>query len=45
MDKILRIAVIGTGGMGTNHVKWWAQNPRAEVGTTGQTPVPDGVAG
>ena len=31
MDKQLRIAVIGTGGMGSNHVKWWAQNPRAEV--------------
>ena len=31
MEKKLRIAVIGTGGMGTNHVRWWAENPRAEV--------------
>ena len=31
MEKVLRIAVIGTGGMGTNHVCWWAQDPRAKV--------------
>ena len=31
MEKKLRIAVIGTGGMGINHVRWWAENPRAEV--------------
>ncbi len=31
MEKKLRIAVIGTGGMGSNHVRWWAQNPRAEI--------------
>ena len=31
MEKILRIAVVGTGGMGSAHVKWWSQNPRACV--------------
>lgn len=31
MDQKLRIAIIGTGGMGSFHVKIWAENPRAEV--------------
>ena len=31
MEKKLRVAVIGTGGMGSSHVRWWSQNPRAEI--------------
>ena len=31
MEKKLRVAVIGTGGMGSFHVKWWSQNERAEI--------------
>jgi len=31
MEKKLRIALVGIGGMGNAHSKIWAENPRAEV--------------
>ena len=31
MEGKLRIAVIGTGGMGRGHIRGWSQNPRVEI--------------